>query len=111
MGTLERREVLTHRLGVDGRLTIKTVTGTLRVRGIEGEDAEVTVDYRIRASDQASAERALDSGRVLVDRGSGSLEIETPERRLATGLAWLLGGAGSTPNTVGVLGASVRLRR
>ncbi len=93
MGTLERREVLTHRLGADGRLSIKTVTGTMRLRGVEGEDARVTIDYRIRAGDQASAERALDSGRVLVDRGSGSLQIETPERRLSTGLAWLFGGA------------------
>jgi DUF4097 and DUF4098 domain-containing protein YvlB len=93
MGTLERRETLTHRIGSSGRLSVKTITGTLRIRGIEGEDARVTVDYRIRAADQASAERALDSGRVNVDRGTGTLEIETPELRLNTGLAWLFGGA------------------
>jgi hypothetical protein len=93
MGTLERRETLTHQLGSAGRLSVKTVTGTLRVRGIEGEEAHVTVAYRIRATDHASAERALDSGRVLIDRGTNSLDIETPERRLATGLAWLFGGA------------------
>jgi hypothetical protein len=93
MGTLERRETLTHRLGPGGRLSIKTVTGGLRVRGIEGEDVHVTVTYRIRAADQASAERALDSGRVAVQRGPGYLDIETPERRLSTGLAWLFGGA------------------
>jgi hypothetical protein len=93
MGTLERRETLTHRLGPAGRLSVKTVTGTLRVRGIEGEDARVTVSYRIRAADHAAAERALESGRVAIERGTGSLEIETPERRLSTGLAWLLGGA------------------
>jgi hypothetical protein len=51
------------------------------------------VAYRIRATDRASAERALDSGRVVIERGNGSLEIETPERRLSTGLAWLFGGA------------------
>ena len=93
MGTLERRETLTHRLGPAGRLSIKTVTGLLRVRGIEGEDVHVTVTYRIRAADHASAERALESGRVSVDRGPDSLDIETPERRLSTGLAWLFGGA------------------
>ena len=93
MGTLERRETLTHRLGPGGRLSVKTVTGMLRVRGIEGEDAHVTVNYRIRAADHASAERALESGRVIIDRGAGSLDIETPERRLSTGLAWLFGGA------------------
>ncbi|MGD0017899.1 MAG: DUF4097 family beta strand repeat-containing protein [Candidatus Limnocylindrales bacterium] len=93
MGTLERRETLTHRLGPAGRLSVKTVTGLLRVRGIEGEDAHVTVTYRIRAADQASAERALQSGRVAIERGVNSLEIETPERRLSTGLAWLFGGA------------------
>ncbi len=93
MGTLERRETLTHRLGPAGRLSVKTVTGLLRVRGIEGEDVHVTVTYRIRAADHAAAERALESGRVAIDRGPESLAIETPERRLASGLAWLFAGA------------------
>jgi hypothetical protein len=35
---------------------------------------------------------------VLVDRGPGSLDVETPERRLATGLAWLFGGARVSAN-------------
>jgi hypothetical protein len=92
MGTLERRDILTHRLGSAGRLTVKAVSGTLRVRGIEGDEAHVTVIYRIRAADQAAAERALESGHVLISRADGSLEVETPERRLSTGLAWLFGG-------------------
>jgi hypothetical protein len=93
MGTLQRTETLAHRLGTNGRVSIKTIGGLLRVRGIEGEEARMTVAYRIRAADHASAERALETGRVLVDRGPGSLEVETPERRLSTGLAWLFGGA------------------
>lgn len=93
MGTLERTETLTHRIGSNGRVSVKTLTGNLRIRGVDGEDARLSVTYRIRATDQLSAERALDTGRVLVDRGPSSLEVETPERRLATGLAWLLGGA------------------
>jgi hypothetical protein len=93
MGTLERRETLTHSLGAGGRLSVKAITGSLRVRGIEGDDVHLTVTYRIRATDQVAAERALDSGRVSIDRGPGYLAIETPERRLATGLAWLFGGA------------------
>jgi hypothetical protein len=92
MGTLERTETLTHRIGVDGRVSVKAVGGALRIRGVSGEDATLTITYRIRAGDQATAERALDGGRILVDRGPGSLEVETPERRLATGLAWLFGG-------------------
>jgi hypothetical protein len=93
MGTLERTETLTHRIGANGRISVKTISGKLRVRGIEGEEARLTVTYRIRATDQVAAERALETGRVIVDRGPGSLEVETPERRLATGLAWLFGGA------------------
>jgi len=93
MGTLERTETLTHRIGSNGRVSVKTITGKLRVRGIEGEEARLTVTYRIRATDQVAAERVLDTGRVIVDRGPGSLSVETPERRLATGLAWLFGGA------------------
>jgi hypothetical protein len=93
MGTLERTETLAHRLGTSGRMSIKTIGGLLRVRGIDGEEARMTVAYRIRATDHASAERALETGRVLIDRGPGSLEIETPERRLSSGLAWLFGGA------------------
>jgi hypothetical protein len=93
MGTLERTETLTHRIGTNGRVSVKTLSGKLRVRGIEGEEARLTVTYRIRATDQVAAERVLETGRVIVDRGPGSLEVETPERRLATGLAWLFGGA------------------
>jgi len=93
MGTLERTETLSHRIGTNGRLSVKTISGTLRVSGIDGEEARLTVTYRIRAADQAAAERALETGRVIVDRGPGSLEVETPERRLSTGLAWLFGGA------------------
>ena len=93
MGTLERTETLTHRIGSNGRVSVKTITGKLRVRGIEGDDARLTVTYRIRATDQVAAERVLETGRVIVDRGPGALEVETPERRLATGLAWRFGGA------------------
>jgi len=93
MGTLERTETLAHRIGSNGRITVKTISGTLRVRGIEGEEARLTVTYRIRAADRRLRRRALETGRVIVDRGPGSLEVETPERRLSTGLAWLFGGA------------------
>ncbi|HEX7490219.1 MAG TPA: hypothetical protein VF337_00770, partial [Candidatus Limnocylindrales bacterium] len=93
MGTLERTETLSHRIGTNGRVSVKTVAGALRICGIEGDEARLAVTYRIRAADQASAERALDTGRVIVDRGPGSLAVETPERRLSTGLAWLLAGA------------------
>ena len=93
MGTLECTETLSHQIGTSGRVSVKTIRGLLRVRGIDGEEARLTVTYRIRAADQAAAERALETGRVTVDRGPGSLEVETPERRLSTGLAWLFGGA------------------
>lgn len=93
MGTLERTETLAHRIGTNGNVSVKTVSGTLRVRGIDGDEARLTVTYRIRSADQVSAERALESGRVIVERGPSSLSVETPERRLSTGLAWLFGGA------------------
>jgi hypothetical protein len=93
MGTLERTETLTHSIGSNGRVSVKTISGLLRIRGVDGDDARLSVRYRIRAADQAAAERALETGRVTVDRGPGSLEVEAPERRLATGLAWLFGGA------------------
>jgi hypothetical protein len=93
MGTLERTETLTHRIGTNGQISVKTVSGPLRVRGVDGEEARLTVIYRIRAADQASAERALENGRVIVERGPSSLSVESPERRLSTGIAWLFGGA------------------
>jgi hypothetical protein len=93
MGTLTRTESLTHRVGNEGRVSVKTISGLLRVRGADGDLIKLTVTYRIRAADQAAAERALETGRVLIDRGPSWLEIETPERRISTGLAWLFGGA------------------
>jgi len=86
---LERTETLSHQIGPNGRYPSRTIRGLLRVRGIDGEEARLTVTYRIRAADQDAAERALETGRVTVDRGPGSLDVETPERRLSTGLAWL----------------------
>lgn len=93
MGTLERSESLTHHIGPNGRISVKTISGLLQIRGVDGEDARLTVTYRICAADQAAAERSLATGRVTVDRGPGSLEVEAPERRLATGIAWLFSGA------------------
>jgi hypothetical protein len=93
MGTLERTETFDHRLGREGRFAIKAVSGLLEIKGIDGEEAHVAVRYRIRAADEASAERALDTGRVLYKTAGDRLKVETPERRLSTGLAWLLGGA------------------
>ena len=93
MGTLERTESLTHRIGSNGRISIKTISGKLRIRGVDGDEARVTITYRIRATDQMAAERSLETGRVSIIRGPGSIEVESPERRLATGLAWLISGA------------------
>ena len=93
MGTLVRTETLVHRIGTDGRISVKTISGLLSVRGVDGDEARLTVSYRIRAADQAAAERALETGRVIVDRGPSWLEVESPERRISTGLAWLFGGA------------------
>jgi hypothetical protein len=93
MGTLVRIETLAHRIGTDGRISVKSLSGRLRVQGADGDEARLTVSYRIRAGDQAAAERALETGRVIVDRGPSWLEVETPERRISTGLAWLFGGA------------------
>jgi hypothetical protein len=93
MGTLVRTETLVHKIGAEGRVSVKTISGRLRVGGVDGEEVKLTVSYRIRAGDQAAAERALETGRVLVDRGPSWLDVETPERRISTGLAWLFGGA------------------
>ena len=69
MGMLERTETFSHRIGSNGRVSVKTVRGLLRVRGTDGEEVRLTVTYRIRAADQAAAERALETGRVAIDRG------------------------------------------
>lgn len=93
MGTLVRTETLVHRIGAEGRVSVKTISGTLRIQGTDGSEAKLIVSYRIRAGDQEAAERALETGRIVVDRGPSWLEVETPERRISTGLAWLFGGA------------------
>ena len=93
MGTLVRTETLAHRIGADGRVSVKTISGLLSIRGTDGDEATLTIAYRIRAADQAAAERALETGRVIVDRGPSWLNVESPERRISTGLAWLFGGA------------------
>ncbi len=93
MGVLQRTVTQTHRIGERGRVQIKGVAGAIRVSGVDGDTATIRIKYRVRAADQASAERALEQAEVRVERTANGILVETPERRLSSGLAWLFGGS------------------
>lgn len=77
-------ETITHRIGETGALVLRTVSGSVRVRGVDGEEA------RIRAHlDLHGDEDATDMLEVI--RSEGELRVEVRGRRQRTGrLAGLL---------------------
>ena len=75
-------ETITHRIGETGALVLRTVSGSVRVRGVDGEEA------RIRAHlDLHGDEDATDMLEVI--RSEGELRVEVRGRR-QRGLAGLL---------------------
>ncbi len=81
MARFERTVTIDHEIGPSGSLRIRTIDGRVRLRGVDGSSARVTVTYRVRAIDDAAADRAVEEAEVRVQRDDGRLEIDTMDRR------------------------------
>lgn len=80
--TRRSADAITHRIGVTGSLVLRTVSGTVRVRGVEGDEAKVLAHLDINRDEDAA-----DS--LEVTRQEGELRVEVRGRR-QRGLAGLL---------------------
>lgn len=91
MQRIERTQVVEHRIGAAGTLSLKGVAGPIRIHGTDGETARVTVTYRVRAADEAAADAMVEELGVEPLLGEGWLEIDTRERPWSRFEDWLHG--------------------
>jgi hypothetical protein len=91
MTATERHAVISHTIGADGILSIRTVRGSVRVRGTDGDEARVEARYADRGSDSANPE---EDGVLNVERHRGELRVQVDEtsRGLRPALGVLLRG-------------------
>lgn len=91
MQRIERTQVVEHRIGATGTLSLRGVAGPIRIHGTDGDTARVTVTYRVRAADEAAADAMVEELGVEPRLGEGWLEIDTRERPWSRFEDWLHG--------------------
>jgi hypothetical protein len=91
MTTIERHAVLSHTIGAGGTLSIRTVRGSVRIRGTDGDEAHVEARYADHSGDDSNPE---EDGVLKVERLAGELRVEVDEmaRGLQPALSVLLRG-------------------
>jgi hypothetical protein len=60
-----------HRIGAKGRLSLNNVSGDIRIRGVEGEEARVVARWDGHRNDPLP---------LVINRGDGYLDIETDDK-------------------------------
>jgi hypothetical protein len=96
MTGFSRTQEIVHEIGATGRFTLRATSADIEVRRAEGDTARVAVQFEVRASDEAEADRIFESARFRVAAERGSLEVTEPDRGENLGLgalARLLGGS------------------
>lgn len=82
MATTERQAVISHTIGPDGTVSIRTVRGSVRVRGTDGDEARVEARYAYRGDESADPEQ---DGVLNVSRHAGELRVEVDETSAGIG--------------------------
>lgn len=80
MGRYGRTETITHDIGAAGRLSVRTVSGDVRVRTVGGTVAKVVARYDVRTPAGSVGEIPPDASPLVVRKGAGELEIDTRDR-------------------------------
>ena len=91
MTTRERHAVVTHTIGSGGTLSIRTIRGSVRIRGTDGDEARVEARYAHRNLGSTGPD---EDKTLKVERLTGELRVEADEtsRGLRPGLGMLLRG-------------------
>jgi hypothetical protein len=79
MGTYVRTQSIDHNVGARGRVSVKVISGDVRVRGIAGGEAHIRATFEISASSDADADRIFEAVQLRVQRSGGELSVEEPE--------------------------------
>ena len=83
MPAYERSREVRHAVGEHGDVSLRSVAGPIRVRGIDGAEARVVLRYALRAPDDAAAARIEEEFIARLERGDGRLAATTADSRHA----------------------------
>ncbi|MBW3613370.1 MAG: DUF4097 family beta strand repeat protein [Chloroflexi bacterium] len=98
MTGFSRTQEVVHEIGPTGRFALRATSADIKVQRAEGDTARVSIQFEIRAADEAEADRILEAAQFRVAAERGSLEVSEPDRGENLGLgalARLLGGSPS----------------
>ena len=96
MPEYERTREVRHTVGERGEVVLRTIAASVRVRGIDGDEAHVVLRYALRSPDEAAARRVEDAfdakvlredGRLEAGSGEGPVSIDLPGAMAAGTLA------------------------
>lgn len=82
MTIVGRRSITTHPIGPDGLLVVRTVRGSVRIRGIDGNDVHLEAHYSLRAATPEDEARVADpeaDGVLRITRLENELRVEVTE--------------------------------
>src|SRR5512143_4225955 len=79
MQTFERTREIRHDIGPSGELSLRTLDGLVRLRGVDGGEARVRAMFFIRTTDEGAADRAVDAGWLRVETLPGRLVVAVPD--------------------------------
>lgn len=80
MPRFTRTETITHDLGPDGLLTLRTLSGDAHVRTVDGTNVTVVATYEVHGRDDAAREIPPEASPINVRKAPGELEVETRNR-------------------------------
>lgn len=112
MTGFSRTQEIVHEIGATGRFALRATSADIKVQRAEGDTARVSVQFEIRATDEAEADRIFEAAQFRVAAERGSLEVSEPDRGESLGLgalARLLGGS-PTPARAETIVAEVPAR-
>ncbi len=79
MRTFERVRDIRHEIGTHGELSLRTLDGPVRLRGVDGGEVRVRATFSVRTTDESAADRAVDAGWLRIETVPGRLVVAVPE--------------------------------
>ena len=80
MSTFVRTQEVEHEVGAGGAVTIRVTDADMRIRGVVGDVARIRATYEIVATTDAEAEEIFREVQLRIERTSGSVSAQEPDR-------------------------------
>jgi len=105
----ERTREVRHTVGERGEVVLRAIAASVRVRGIDGDEAHVVLRYVLRSRDEAAARRVEEAFDAKVRREDGRLEAGSGEGPVSIDLPGAL-AAGTLASIARVFGVGTDAR-